>query len=287
MGYSGSTPWHGLGARFGMRERFDVRAAFESAGLTWEPETRKVYDEFGRHIEGARLVSRGDTHAHIGIVGDAYRSVGNGELAAALDPIVAEGLAHVEVCGSLRGGADVWALLKLHTSGVGMPGDDVESYILAHNNHSGRKSLTFAYTPVRVVCANTLHAAEGSRDLLGRIRHTSGASARITELAEAVTDAERATRRAFERLASVRVSEDAARSVLSRAGASDKAADEAIARAINGIGTDGAITGWSLYNGSTEYETHIVGKNSESRALRTLYGQGFSARVMSDILAMT
>jgi phage/plasmid-like protein (TIGR03299 family) len=54
-------------------------------------------------------------------------------------------------------------------------GDYVEKYLLLSNSHDGTLAVRVSYTPVRVVCANTLAAAHDSRESqFLRVRHTKG-----------------------------------------------------------------------------------------------------------------
>src|SRR5690606_4354325 len=59
-------------------------------------------------------------------------------------------------------------------------GDDVtEKYIFLTTSHDGSGSITAAFTPVRIVCQNTLNASLGNMTNVVRIKHTSGAKQRI------------------------------------------------------------------------------------------------------------
>ena len=59
-------------------------------------------------------------------------------------------------------------------------GDDVtEKYIFLTTSHDGSGSITAAFTPIRIVCQNTLNASLRSMTNVVRIKHTSGAKQRI------------------------------------------------------------------------------------------------------------
>ena len=59
-------------------------------------------------------------------------------------------------------------------------GDDVtEKYIFLTTSHDGSGSITAAFTPVRIVCQNTLNASLRSMTNVVRIKHTSGAKQRV------------------------------------------------------------------------------------------------------------
>lgn len=62
----------------------------------------------------------------------------------------------MHTAGSLKGGQQVWALAKIKESFDVFGDDTVESYLLFSNPHQYGKSINVRFTPVRVVCNNTL-----------------------------------------------------------------------------------------------------------------------------------
>lgn len=62
---------------------------------------------------------------------------------------------------------------------VGHRDDVTEKYIFLTISHDGTGSITAAFTPVRIVCQNTLNAAMDNMANIVRIRHTSGAKQRL------------------------------------------------------------------------------------------------------------
>jgi hypothetical protein len=59
-------------------------------------------------------------------------------------------------------------------------GDDVtEKYIFLTTSHDGSGSITAAFTPIRIVCQNTLNASLRNMTNVVRIKHTSGAKQRL------------------------------------------------------------------------------------------------------------
>ncbi len=61
-------------------------------------------------------------------------------------------------------------------------GDDVtEKYIFLTTSHDGSGSITAAFTPIRVVCQNTLNAALRNMTSVVRIRHTANAKQRLED----------------------------------------------------------------------------------------------------------
>ena len=65
-------------------------------------------------------------------------------------------------CGSLRDGKMVWGLAKVKESFSVGKEDQVDSYLLFANPHEYGKSIDIRFTPIRVVCNNTLSMALAS-----------------------------------------------------------------------------------------------------------------------------
>ena len=62
----------------------------------------------------------------------------------------------MHTAGSLKDGQMVWALAKVKSDFELFGGDRVESYLLFSNPHQYGKSIDVRFTPIRVVCNNTL-----------------------------------------------------------------------------------------------------------------------------------
>jgi phage/plasmid-like protein (TIGR03299 family) len=62
-----------------------------------------------------------------------------------------------------------------------LPDSPIDMYVLLTNTHDGSGAVTACATPVRVVCMNTLRSALSAAKAACKIRHTSGAEARLAE----------------------------------------------------------------------------------------------------------
>lgn len=114
-----------------------------------------------------------------GIVGANYRPLQNHECFEFFDPIVGEGEAIYHTAGALDDGRRIWLLAKLPED-IKVVGKDIaHKYLLLSNSHDGSGSVQIKFTPVRVVCHNTLTMAlsEGSASL--RIHHTRNMKDRL------------------------------------------------------------------------------------------------------------
>jgi phage/plasmid-like protein (TIGR03299 family) len=121
----------------------------------------------------------------LGVVGERYKVLQNEDLFSFGDNIL-DGGGRWETAGSIKGGRVVFGSLALERETVLDPNgvaDKVNTYLLINTSHDGSIAIQASITPVRVVCANTLNLALGSR---GRgpkqsfkIRHTQTAEGKI------------------------------------------------------------------------------------------------------------
>jgi phage/plasmid-like protein (TIGR03299 family) len=121
----------------------------------------------------------------LGVVGERYKVLQNEDLFSFGDNIL-DGGGRWETAGSIKGGRVVFGSLALERETVLDPNgvsDKVKTYLLINTSHDGSIAIQASITPVRVVCANTLNLALGSR---GRgpkqsfkIRHTQTAEGKI------------------------------------------------------------------------------------------------------------
>ena len=170
MAYAGNVPWHGLGVP--VNDDMSPEEILIAAGLDWTVETRPLIAKIDSHeipIESHRALIRsrwsGEDPVRIlaedslGICGPSYVPTQNQEAIDFYSRFCKAGSMTMETCGSLMGGRQIFALAKIKESFV-LPGDDlVESYLLMSHPHIWGKSLSIMYTPIRVVCMNTLMMA--------------------------------------------------------------------------------------------------------------------------------
>ena len=105
-----------------------------------------------------------------------------------LQPLIDGGLAAIETAGSLRGGRDVWLLVRFNVADPRVRevfATEVVPFGLLSNNHAGERGVVLQETPIRVVCANTLGLAleTAKRGRMVSVRHTLGVEERTTAAA--------------------------------------------------------------------------------------------------------
>jgi phage/plasmid-like protein (TIGR03299 family) len=96
----------------------------------------------------------------LGVVSDRFVPVQNRQAFGFLDAVVAEGSLRYHTAGAQGQGERIWLLAKLSDQIRVRGGDDlVDQFLLLSNAHDGSAALRVFFTPVRVVCANTLSLA--------------------------------------------------------------------------------------------------------------------------------
>jgi phage/plasmid-like protein (TIGR03299 family) len=159
LAYAGETPWHGLGTR--LAEPATAAEAIVAAGLDYRVRLEPLVTSTGLEVTDRLGVVREDTRDVLGTVGRSYQPVQNHRAFAFLDELVGEGALRFHTAGALGRGERVWMLARLPGELRVRDSEDVtEPYLLLTNSHDGRSSLRVFYTPIRVVCANTLATAE-------------------------------------------------------------------------------------------------------------------------------
>lgn len=159
MMYAGQVPWHGIGTALPME--VNAEQAIKLAGLDWDVEKAPIVtdDQKRTGVDEWRVTRRMTDNAILGVVRRNFKPIQNRDAFKMFDNVVGPGKAVYHTAGALMGGSKVWILAKL--PGVITIGgkDDVERYLLLSNAHDGTRPLQMLFTPVRVVCANTLGIA--------------------------------------------------------------------------------------------------------------------------------
>lgn len=181
MMYVNKAPWHGLGKQLPLE--VTSAEAIKHAELDWTVNKVHMHASGDNRLVPKFFASQRDSDgAILGVVGDRYRHIQNVHAFNFFDAIVGAGKAVYHTAGSLQGGKRVWILAKLPGDIVVGKGDVTEKYLLLSNSHDGCSPLFVFFTPIRVVCQNTLNAALGDRSSKGvSIRHTSSVDQRMAE----------------------------------------------------------------------------------------------------------
>ncbi len=182
--YFGRKPWHGLGQE--LDHPATAEEAISAANLDWEVVKQPLYaggDGFAYRVDGTFAV----VPAHrwgseecpvFGIVGADYTPLQNRDAFRFFDPIVGEQAAIYHTAGALGDGERIWILAKLPGSIKVADQDISDKYLLLSNSHDVVSSVQIKFTPIRVVCWNTLTMALSKGPTI-RVAHTQDVEERL------------------------------------------------------------------------------------------------------------
>ena len=193
--------WHGLGQ---ILDDYPSRQEAQQIAHPWEPISEPLYrevpyfDESGlpqtryEKVEGYVANSRSDNAHLLGVVSDGYVPINNSEMWDIAEVLQGENTdVKFETAGSLAGGRKVWLMLRLEEP-IEIDGDPngatVPFYAL-QNSHDGSGSFRGQATSLRIVCANTSHAADMDAKAKGTeftFRHSKNIRERVEEARHAL-----------------------------------------------------------------------------------------------------
>lgn len=289
MMYVEQIPWHRLGTK--LDRPATAREAIDAAGLNYLVELKPLKTNDGNDVPSRKATVRSDTNEILGVVGNGYVPVQNRQSFGFLDAVVADGGLRYHTAGALGKGERIWLLAKLPNHIRVRNSDDlVDKFLLLSNAHDGTAALRVYFTPIRVVCQNTLNMAETRSHGQGvSILHRGDLAAKISEAQRVLGLAQRFYDDAeakINRLAGYYPSQlqlatyfkalypdppegtDNARAV--------KSFDELFRLFDEGIGhSDPSIKGttWAAFNAVTEFVDHVRptrGSNDRDRASNRL-----------------
>ena len=178
MLYTGQTPWHRLGTYLG-ENAVTAEEAIVAAGMDWEVSTQEISCN-GSIIPDFKAIVREDTQEVLGIRKNKYTPYQNKDAFKVLDPFIGLNQAVWHTAGVLGKGERIWVLAKLPGQIEVTKNDVIDKYFLLANSHDGSTGIKLAFSPVRVVCANTLkRALVGDESLIMNIRHTKNHEIKI------------------------------------------------------------------------------------------------------------
>lgn len=156
MAYAGEVPWHGLGVS--VSNDLTPNQMMEKAGLNWTVDKVDAFVRIGDKevATGQQALVRSSDNKILTNVGKDWNPVQNEEAFEFFSEYVLAGDMEMHTAGSLKEGKMVWALAKVKESFDILGGDQVDSYLLFSNPHEYGKSIDVRFTPIRVVCNNTL-----------------------------------------------------------------------------------------------------------------------------------
>lgn len=204
--------WHGLGETFDSplgapeairRAGLDYRVVRQPLTLTYQGAPVAT-DQVGIIREP---VDDDPVPRLFAVASGRYAILQNAEVGDVLAPLTGDW--PVETAGALGYGERIFLTLRIGAGEIA--GDAVEEYFLCTNSHDGSSSVVLAYTPVRVVCQNTLTMALGQSSLQVKVEHEGAVKDMVAFQAKLMADlrtAQTGTRAALEALASLSLNAD-------------------------------------------------------------------------------
>jgi len=179
MAWVDELPWHRLGTQ--VSSSVTAREMIKVANLDWNvalspaPGARRI--RRGQHVYDRYLVWRDPVgkeknRAVLGSVGNRYVPLQNRDAFSFFEPFIQNGWATFHTAGALGNGERVWVQAKLSGQIVILDDDTVDKFLLLSSSHDGSGAVAIRFTPIRVVCQNTLNfALEGGSAIIS-MRHT-------------------------------------------------------------------------------------------------------------------
>jgi len=196
------TPWHGLGSVIqdaptiedgiklaGLDWNVNVHSAFIEVPHKYVDEATKVETEKLEDVnldDFAKVFVRSDNKKVLGIVGPKTYPLQNVKAFEFFQPFLDAKEAALETAGSLCEGQRIWVMAKIQReNSVIVKDDEIAKFVLLSNSHDGTTAVRVGFTPIRVVCANTLAMAHGDKaSKLIRVRHSKAIEKNLEDIRE-------------------------------------------------------------------------------------------------------
>lgn len=286
MAYVGDVPWHGLGVKVPADLTPDQMLGV--AGLNWTVEKVPAYAKIdGTDVAiGRSALVRSRDNSILDIVSDDWNPVQNEEAFEFFNEFVMAGDMEMHTAGSLKNGQIVWGLAKVKESFELFKGDRIDSYLLFSNFHKYGFSTDVRFTPIRVVCNNTLTLSLNSKvERMVKVSHRKVFDpGNVKEMLGIATDKLSKYKEMAEFLGSKQAKGEDIVEYFTRVfpvtGSNDKKKKEISKNAQIAIdilhtqpGAEHAEgSWWQPFNAVTYMTDHLVGRSSDTRLTSAWYG---------------
>lgn len=126
---------------------------------------------------------RTDYNIPLGIVKERYTPVQNIEAFTFFDGAIGKDKAIWQTAGFFGNGERIFVSAKLPKN-IFVNGDPVENYLVFTTSHDGSSGVKILFTPIRVICENTLNAAIATSTNYVSFRHTKSVHGNLDIAAE-------------------------------------------------------------------------------------------------------
>lgn len=282
MAYAGDVPWHGLGVK--VPADLSPAQMLDKAGLNWTVEKESLITSGGHAVPDKKALVRSSDNKVLDIVGKDWNPVQNHEAFEFFNDFVTSGDMEMHTAGSLKGGQIVWGLAKVKESFKVFGNDEVESYLLFSNPHRFGQSIDVRFTPIRVVCNNTLTLSlqQKSQNAV-KLNHKKAFDAdSVKEMLGIATFKLQQYKEMAEFLGSKRFNDQTFSEYLTSLFPSYSKAEVSVSKPAQRIlelvdtqpGANFAPgTWWSAFNAVTYFTDHERGRDADARLQSAWYGQ--------------
>jgi phage/plasmid-like protein (TIGR03299 family) len=303
--YTGEKPWHKLGVA--VDPWLTAEEMMKAAKLDWTVSKRDIFLENGKKIPDQYAIVRDSDETILSMSGEKFKVMQNHEGFEFFSEFVKAGNMTMETAGSLAGGKSIFALAKMNQNDfyVANKNDNVENYMLITIPHEYGKSIYIMYTPIRVVCNNTLQFALDARGADGVFRMTHGRqwSERVAEEARMTLNltASKVTeyKESGEFLASKKITDNNLKQYFAelfqpdlKNVANGEDWNRVMKKMVGEVYENqpgfemGAGTHWAAFNAVTFYVDHVAGRSDDTRVKSAIVGVGSALKRKALGLAM-
>lgn len=134
--------------------------------------------EVYRTFENSYATYRKDLNIPLGIVKGKYTPVQNIEAFNFFNDAIGVDKAIWQTAGIFGNGERIFVSAKLPDT-ILVNGDPVDNYLVFTNSHDGSSGVKILFTPIRIVCENTLTAAINTSSNFITFRHTKSVHSKI------------------------------------------------------------------------------------------------------------
>lgn len=284
MAYVGELPWHGLGTQ--VDPDIAPQEMMKVAGLDWRVKELESFVDFnGEKIStGQKALVRETDGRVLTQVGKNWHPVQNEEAFNFFNDFIEAGNMQMHTAGSLKDGEIIWALAKVDDDFELFNGDKVESYLLFSNPHQYGKTIDIRFTPIRVVCNNTLTLSLNTKsETAMKINHRSAFDAEKVKEAMGIAHFKmNQYKEMAEFLGSKRANQAQMKEYFGALmGMSNKNKDDlsrTAQRTLEVVQTQPGAnfaegSWWSAFNAVTYMTDHELGRTADTRLQSAWYGQ--------------
>jgi phage/plasmid-like protein (TIGR03299 family) len=301
MAWAGDVPWHGLGTK--VPSDLTPDQMLKAAGLDWRVESVPLMADYnGQQIKTDHSALIRDVDSRVlDVITNEWNPMQNQDAFEFFNDFVAAGDMEMHTAGSLKDGKIIWGLAKVNESFELFGGkDQVDSYLLFTNPHTYGQSIDVRFTPIRVVCNNTLTLSLNSqsksmvkvshrrefdpelvKETLGVAKHKLIQYKEMAEFLSQKRFNEETIVDYFKRVFPVLTQKEESQKEMSK---SASAALEIIDQQPGAEFGEGTF--WQAFNTVTFMTDHIIGRTADARMTSAWYGANRGLKTRSLELAV-